>query len=810
MFILVLLSFIPAILTFFFSLLEKTKFNKLPYYGKQIIIGVSFGILSIFFTIVGSPVDDTLLNVRDSAPIVAGLLFGSPAGIIAGIIGGLYRFFCIYWGGGTFTRLACSIATVMSGLMAAGARRFMFYNKRPNTFFAMGIAAGCEVLHMMLILLTNLNNMVDAINFVMICSLPMILCNALAVGLSVVFFARKKLKLSFSRPPILLTSFSIAILIGMIILMIITTLLTYRINLNISKNQASDLLELNINDIKESLNDNSNELNSINIKRVGESGGYIICSNNLTVLRAYINGDKLNITSMMIDNIDSEVMYEYKIDDIDSYVMYTNYDQYYIFTFMSKSEATLSCKVLIYLMVYVEILIYLTIFCLFYQVFRRRVTKELHKINNNLNIITEGDLDTVIDVRSCKEFSDLSNDINKTVDSLKHHIHEVEIRNENELELARKIQKSAVPFIFPAFPKRNDFDIYASMHTAKEVGEDFYDFYFISDVEFAFIIADVSGKGIPAAMFMMASKTLIKGLAERGKEVNEIFDEANKSLCEGNDADMFLTSWMGIINLETGVLKYVNAGHNPPLIYKNNGSFEYIKEKPNFILAGMDITKYKMHQITLNPGDMIYLYTDGVTEAININNELYGERRLQTILNKSNTLDSKSICENVENDLLTFSKDVSQSDDITMLAFKINYLKTSTSIIVNPNISNVDVVLEFIENNLEKISVSKSLTSKVLITIDEIYSNFKKYANASKVEICFGLDEDKLRLIFKNNGEMFNFTKNDDPDITSKLEDRNIGGLGIYMVKKLASSCEYKYINNENVITVIFDLIKGE
>lgn len=807
--LLFLLALIPVAVSFLFVLLnKKTPFKTIPYIAKQIIYGVSFGGLAILFTEVGPEMNGAILNIRDSAPVCAGLLFGSPAGIIAGLIGGLYRYFCVYWGGGTFTQVACSVATVVAGLASAGARKFMFYNKRPNALFASGIAMGAEVIHMLLILLTNISQISKAMNFVIDCSLLMIGANAVAVFLSDLVVAGKDIKLGLKKPLPLLTSVSISVLVSILSLMVVTGTLTYVVNHRVAQNEAANLISVNLNDIENSIEkDGLNE--NVTKWRVGQSGGVIVYDNRGTLLSAYKNGELITLSdsTVFFDSKQTEnTFYTSKINGENIYYEYNAVDNYYVFAFMTVIEADMSSDATLYMMLYVEILIYLTIFCLIYQTVRGKITKKLHKVNNCLDEITQGNLDTVVDVRTCLEYSELSDDINHTVDTLKEHIKEAENRNERELELARRIQKSAVPFIFPPFPKRDDFDIFASMNTAKEVGGDFYDFYFTDDVHFAFLIADVSGKGIPAAMFMMAAKTLIKGLAERGKTVDEVFTEANASLCEGNDADMFLTAWIGVVNLETGHMAYTNAGHNPPLLCRKGETFEYVKDKPNFILAGMNGVKYKKHELNLDPGDTIYLYTDGVTEAENEEHKLYGEERLKTILLDAREKSPKEICTIVGEDVKEFVGEAPQSDDITMVAFKMNYMKSTNSITVRPDLASVDIISTFIDEKLSKLNIPATITSKVQIAVDEIFSNIQKYGKATRAKISFGFNDGKLALTFTDNGLAFDPTQASTPDVTLSVKERQIGGLGIYLVKKLASSVTYEYKDNTNNLYIIFDL----
>ena len=243
-------------------------------------------------------------------------------------------------------------------------------------------------------------------------------------------------------------------------------------------------------------------------------------------------------------------------------------------------------------------------------------------------------------------------------------------RIESELNIANAIQKNMLPSIFPPFPEYKEFDIYAEMKPAKEVGGDFYDMFLVDENHLALVIADVSGKGVPAALIMMITKTLIKNTALNGYEVDEVFNRVNNLLCEKNALNHFVTSWFGIFDLQTGKLEFVNAGHNPPLIYtKKNNVFEYYKTKPNLILAAMEDTKYTKHEILLEPGDKLFLYTDGVTEATNLNKELYGEKRLQDYLNNNIEQDVETTIKGVKNDIDKFVGKAEQFDDITMLEF---------------------------------------------------------------------------------------------------------------------------------------------
>lgn len=239
----------------------------------------------------------------------------------------------------------------------------------------------------------------------------------------------------------------------------------------------------------------------------------------------------------------------------------------------------------------------------------------------------------------------------------------------SELSVATHIQTSMLPCIFPAFPERMEFDIYATMDPAKEVGGDFYDFFLVDNDHLAVVMADVSGKGVPAALFMVIAKTLIKDHAQQGTQPEEVFTEVNRLLCEANDEGMFVTAWMGVLELSTGHLAYVNAGHNPPLL-RRGGNYEFLRTRSGFVLAGMEGMRYRPASLELAPGDALYLYTDGVTEAANENKQLYGDQRLCEVLNAHADSDPETLLKTVKDDVDAFVGTAPQFDDITMLGLR--------------------------------------------------------------------------------------------------------------------------------------------
>lgn len=238
---------------------------------------------------------------------------------------------------------------------------------------------------------------------------------------------------------------------------------------------------------------------------------------------------------------------------------------------------------------------------------------------------------------------------------------------ENEISIASSIQENVLPKVFPYLPERKEFDLYAIMRPAREVGGDFYDFFMVDDDHLALVIADVSGKGIPAALFMMTSRTLIKNRVQAGGNLSDIMREVNNQLCEGNVADLFVTVWIGIIDLTTGKGVAVNAGHEHPVLRRAGENYELVIYPHSFAVAFLEDSKFEVHEFKLNPGDSIFVYTDGVTEAMNENEELYTKERLVDTLNHSKDSSPKETIDNVLNAIGKFVNGAEQFDDITML-----------------------------------------------------------------------------------------------------------------------------------------------
>ena len=284
---------------------------------------------------------------------------------------------------------------------------------------------------------------------------------------------------------------------------------------------------------------------------------------------------------------------------------------------------------------------------------------------NKLNIKTGDEIENLAMAMKIME-----SDLGKYVENLTKITAEKE-RVSTELDIAREIQEGMLPSIFPPFPEHSEFDIFASMDPAKEVGGDFYDFFLVDDDHLGLVMADVSGKGVPAAMFMMASKILIANFtnidcSSPGKALARV----NDSICSNNKADMFVTVWLGILEISTGKLTAANAGHEYPAIKKANGKYELLKDKHGFVIGGMDGMDYTDYVIQMEPGDALFLYTDGVAEAMDADRNMFGTDRMLDALNADPGAQQSEQLVNVRKAIDAFVKDAPQFDDITMLGLK--------------------------------------------------------------------------------------------------------------------------------------------
>lgn len=956
----------PLLVVLIFLLNKIKKFHALNYWVKQVIYGVLFGGVAILCTEFGVKNGSVILNVRDSAVIAAGLIYGWPAGIISGVIGGVERYFSTFWTGATYTQIACSISTIISGVGAGLFRKFVFGNKRCTWYQCFLVGAVLETSHILMIFITNMDDVVYAFSYVRQIGNPMIVGVAVSVMVSAMVMDilrfKEKREERKKDPWYKGRKWKLSTILHSLLFSIITfayvnvALYTYNIQNRIAKSNASALLEnavtdmandilatsdenlLNytrntqnflevwynatqqtyvipqgflddlvvptstnyahvseINYVEENgiikystgewagwnmrLGEQSNEFvthllynkeqeyvqeyraisadGSIQMKYAGrrmEHGGFIqlgystdlyyeqledIIDKSVSFRHVGENGliiitDKdFNIVSHTITVNDYERLSDLGFhDDLtkkEPFKMYSSSfnlgeekesmrylyefkEGYYIIGMVSEYEVTLSRNMTIYVTSYLQLITFALVFSLIYVFMNRFVLREMDKVNGKLQKITSGDLNVYFDINSSHEFEILSESINDTVGALKGFIEKESKNMEKELALAKAIQLSSLPSKL-AYLYQHNFGVYATMKTAKQVGGDFYDYFQLSDGKFVIVIADVSGKGVPAALFMMRAKSLIKSFLETGMSIGEAIDRSNKKLCEGNEAEMFVTCWAATIDTKTGVMEFVNAGHNPPLI-RREGKYEYLKTKPNFVLGAMEMAPYTKHTLELQPGDVVFLYTDGITEAQNVNGEFYGEDRLKETINGIHTLSPEKITKKIIADTLEFTGEHEQSDDMTLLTFAYYGPETNQRFFYDGVIEEYEHARADLTKVLQEHKLDDATIDKFILCLEEIFVNIVTYGYADKkgqVILDVSTSDIQVSITFTDTGKYFNPLAKDDPDITLPAQEREIGGLGIFMVKNIMDSIYYTYQDGRNILTMsMFFLDKKE
>ena len=456
-------------------------------------------------------------------------------------------------------------------------------------------------------------------------------------------------------------------------------------------------------------------------------------------------------------------------------------------------------------------IVVITLLC--YVLFVRRVvTTPIGKLAKFTKDITESKefAGQHITIKTNDEIEDLGNSFNYMLEELEVHIENLsKITAEKErigaeLDVARNIQASMLPCIFPAFPERPELDIYATMTPAKEVGGDFYDFFLVDDDRLAMVMADVSGKGVPAALFMVIAKTLLKNVAQAGLSPKDVLEKVNNQLCVNNEAAMFVTVWLGVLEISTGKLICANAGHEYPVLKRADGDYELVKDKHGFVLAGMEDSRYKGYELQMYPGDRLFLYTDGVVEATDAHNELYGAGRMLAALNRNREADCETLLLRMKEDIDAFVGEAPQFDDITMLSLELvpQNGPGMRKMKLTPALESIEQVTAFVEQELEAAGVSMKVILQMNVAIDEIISNIARYSGATYATVGVAVKNGLVTLRFADNGRPYDPTGLPDPDTTLSAEEREIGGLGIYIVKKSMDKVKYEYHHGLNILTL--------
>jgi len=382
-------------------------------------------------------------------------------------------------------------------------------------------------------------------------------------------------------------------------------------------------------------------------------------------------------------------------------------------------------------------------------------------------------------------------------------------RMEDELTVARDIQLSMVPKEFPVL---EGIDIFARLEPAREVGGDLYDVFMIDNELLCLCVGDVSGKGAPAAIFMAMAKTLIKSYASSSDlSTASIMTRVNDELCEGNDENLFVTVFLSILNVRTGELKFTNAGHNFPYIIKDDRSLITIDEKHGPIVAAIDGLIYKEGSLTLEKNDTLFLFTDGVTESLNENEELYGETRLEDFLKDSNTKDVQATINNLVDDIYKFENGTAQTDDVTILScfYSGQNIIDFTEISILNKLEELEKIVVHFDQFCEKNNIGIQYNQKVNLSLDDLVNNIISYGyndnDEHQIKIEFELFKNNLRITVEDDAIAFNPFDGDGADTTLSLDEREIGGLGIHLIQQLMSTYNYTRKANKNIVVLTID-----
>jgi len=385
-------------------------------------------------------------------------------------------------------------------------------------------------------------------------------------------------------------------------------------------------------------------------------------------------------------------------------------------------------------------------------------------------------------------------------------------RMQDELNVGRSIQMSMVPQTFPPFPDREEFSIYAALHPAREVGGDFYDFFFIDENCLCLCIGDISGKGVPAALFMAVARTLIKARASDDTSTASIMTRVNDEISRDNKAYMFASIFLCILNTATGELVYTNAGHNPSYIRRANRAIERLDIRHGPVVGARDGLAYKENIVNFAKGDILMMYTDGVTEARNGAREFFQEKRLTDILASGEFDSAEALVEATVSRVKHFEDGADQFDDITVMALRMKKQPQANKIpMLEITLKNQLMEIERFKDRFRLFSEANEIPTRIRrelnIVFDELLNNVISYAYQDKeeheIKVRVEVTRERLVVLIADDGIPFNPLDADRPDTSLALEDRIPGGLGIHLVRKVMDKVAYQRRTDENVLTLV-------
>lgn len=828
----------------FFNLFKD---EKKSYWIRQISVGIIFGCVGIGAYYLGINVkdfvNDKMMKVGTSSfyPVVSGLIFGGPTALISSFILFLFRIFTP-----SMLKWPTVIAIVIGGFVTAFASRRLFKGRCKKWFYAMFTGMFVETVNILLIFLFNLRYVALAYRTLCQFDFCCILCHAGACALTVLFIClinKEKVYTNFLKERKIQTRLQLWLFVMTIVSLAASVATTYIVVFADAAGSYQDIMTNALYDVDQdflTLKSDKSYLDVPNRHLVSESGFNLIVEKDmvtiaaapklledkkgklvgtpfkfddgttledkkLSIIHGRISNSEIHIFNVSLDNQKCFVTFSKVVDS-------TTAPEPSIIRFsviiIPVDEVLASSGISARTVLYADLIVFIALFAIVNLFVTSKIVSKVEIMDRSLEKIIDGQLDEEIHLGSSyKEFETLSNNMNLTIGALKNYGLEIEKRMEDELLLAKSIQSNAVPTLFPV---EKNYNIYAMMRTAKDVGGDFYDYYKMNNGLVMFLIADVSGKGIPGALFMMRAKTIIKSLSATGSSIEEIVTRANKELLSENEAGLFVTAWIGVLNPTTGELKYVNAGHNTPLIKRAGGQYELFEGNHNLVLAGYDNYQFKSETVYLKKGDEILLYTDGVTEAVNTNNEQYSLPRLMHFANHTKYFNAKQLLENISDDVFKFSAGkVEQFDDITMVSLRYDGnddIKPDNVLTIKAFPKNASIAVNFVESILSNAELDQKLIAKMSIVVDELFANvaFHAYEHMSTGDLVVEVDikDDNLKMVFIDSGVEFDSTKATDPDVNESIETRKRGGLGLFIVRNSVDKMTYKRDSGYNVLTI--------
>ncbi len=458
------------------------------------------------------------------------------------------------------------------------------------------------------------------------------------------------------------------------------------------------------------------------------------------------------------------------------------------------------------------------------------VTRPLHRLANAANQLAAGNFDSPLpDIRSRDEVARLTGAFDKMRQDLRRYIADLtsttaaKERIAGELSAAREIQMSIVPKLFPAFPNRPEIDLYAILFPAREVGGDLYDFMLLDEDHLYLGIGDVSGKGVPASLMMAVGKTLLKSTMQTVRAPERALTQVNNELSEGNESCMFITMFCGVLNIKTGALIYANAGHNPPFLKRQGGEIERINSPPGPALGIVNGFPYQAHSVQLSDMDLLILYTDGVTEAMNPCDIMFEEDGLLEHIRNEGHQTARLFLESLGTAVRSHAAEAEQSDDITALAVRYRAkpvntesptqaemateLKPDAILRLQNNMKELNRMTTWIEEQGERFALPPPLLMTLNLVLEEWIVNVFSYAYADKsehtVELRLWYDSNELRFEIDDDGQPFDPTGQAEADTTLPIEHRKIGGLGIHFIRKTMDRFTYRRDNGRNIVTIV-------